>query len=53
MGPQPGRTACVVRTGTVTIRIRVVNVVDLMPLQDEREHPHGLTDAEFDAFFTR
>ena len=31
----------------------VVNVVDLMRLQDEREHPHGLSDADFDALFTR
>jgi len=29
-----------------------VNVVDLMRLQDEREHPHGLPEAEFDALFT-
>jgi xylulose-5-phosphate/fructose-6-phosphate phosphoketolase len=35
------------------LRIRVVNVVDLMRLQDDREHPHGLTDADFDALFTR
>ncbi|MEB3368573.1 phosphoketolase family protein [Saccharopolyspora mangrovi] len=35
------------------LRIRVVNVVDLMRLQDEREHPHGLSDAEFDSLFTR
>jgi xylulose-5-phosphate/fructose-6-phosphate phosphoketolase len=35
------------------LKIRVVNVVDLMRLQDEREHPHGLSDAEFDALFTR
>jgi xylulose-5-phosphate/fructose-6-phosphate phosphoketolase len=34
------------------LRIRVVNVVDLMRLQDSREHPHGLSDAEFDALFT-
>jgi xylulose-5-phosphate/fructose-6-phosphate phosphoketolase len=34
------------------LRIRVVNVVDLMRLQDDREHPHGLSDAEFDAYFT-
>jgi xylulose-5-phosphate/fructose-6-phosphate phosphoketolase len=34
------------------LRIRVVNVVDLMRLQDEREHPHGLSDATFDALFT-
>ena len=35
------------------LRIRFVNVVDLMRLQDEREHPHGLSAAEFDALFTR
>jgi xylulose-5-phosphate/fructose-6-phosphate phosphoketolase len=34
------------------LRIRVVNVVDLMTLQPEREHPHGLSDQEFDAIFT-
>lgn len=34
------------------IRIRVVNVVDLMTLQPHFEHPHGLTDAAFDALFT-
>jgi xylulose-5-phosphate/fructose-6-phosphate phosphoketolase len=34
------------------LRIRVVNVVDLMRLQDDREHPHGLSDAAFDAYFT-
>ena len=34
------------------LSMRVVNVVDLMRLQDEREHPHGLPDAEFDALFT-
>ena len=31
----------------------MVNVVDLMRLQPEREHPHGLSDEEFDALFTR
>jgi xylulose-5-phosphate/fructose-6-phosphate phosphoketolase len=35
------------------LRIRFVNVVDLMRLQDDREHPHGLSDADFDALFTR
>jgi xylulose-5-phosphate/fructose-6-phosphate phosphoketolase len=35
------------------LRMRVVNVVDLMRLQDQREHPHGLSDADFDALFTR
>jgi xylulose-5-phosphate/fructose-6-phosphate phosphoketolase len=34
------------------LRVRVVNVVDLMRLQSESEHPHGLSDAEFDALFT-
>jgi xylulose-5-phosphate/fructose-6-phosphate phosphoketolase len=34
------------------LRVRVVNVVDLMRLQPESEHPHGLPDAEFDALFT-
>ena len=35
------------------IRVRVVNVVDLMTLQPQSEHPHGLTDDVFDAMFTR
>jgi xylulose-5-phosphate/fructose-6-phosphate phosphoketolase len=35
------------------LKIRVVNVVDLMRLQDDREHPHGLRDAQFDALFTK
>ncbi len=34
------------------IRIRVVNVVDLMTLQPQSEHPHGLSDRDFDAIFT-
>lgn len=34
------------------IKIRVVNVVDLMKLQPDTEHPHGLSDAEYDALFT-
>jgi xylulose-5-phosphate/fructose-6-phosphate phosphoketolase len=34
------------------LRIRVVNVVDLMKLQPASEHPHGLSDAQFDALFT-
>nr|WP_255405252.1 phosphoketolase family protein [Sinomonas sp. R1AF57] len=34
------------------LKIRLVNAVDLMRLQDEREHPHGLPDREFDALFT-
>jgi xylulose-5-phosphate/fructose-6-phosphate phosphoketolase len=34
------------------LKVRVVNVVDLMKLQPESEHPHGLSDREFDAIFT-
>jgi xylulose-5-phosphate/fructose-6-phosphate phosphoketolase len=34
------------------VRIRVVNVVDLMTLQPSTEHPHGLSDREFDSLFT-
>jgi xylulose-5-phosphate/fructose-6-phosphate phosphoketolase len=34
------------------LRVRVVNVVDLMRLQSEDEHPHGMSDREFDALFT-
>ena len=34
------------------LRVRVVNVVDLMRLQPPSEHPHGLSDPEFDAIFT-
>ena len=34
------------------LKVRVVNVVDLMRLQPESEHPHGLPDAQFDAIFT-
>jgi len=34
------------------LAVRVVNVVDLMRLQPESEHPHGLSDTEFDALFT-
>jgi xylulose-5-phosphate/fructose-6-phosphate phosphoketolase len=34
------------------LRVRVINVVDLMRLQPESEHPHGMPDPEFDALFT-
>ncbi len=34
------------------LRVRVVNVVDLMTLQSSTQHPHGLTDGDFDALFT-
>ena len=35
------------------LKIRVVNVVDLMKLQPQTEHPHGLSDVDFDGLFTR
>jgi xylulose-5-phosphate/fructose-6-phosphate phosphoketolase len=34
------------------LKVRVINVVDLMRLQSDREHPHGMSDLEFDALFT-
>ena len=34
------------------LKVRVVNVVDLMRLQPQEEHPHGLSDAAFDSLFT-
>ena len=41
-----------IRTNLPELRVRVINVVDLMKLQPESEHPHGLPDSEFDALFT-
>jgi xylulose-5-phosphate/fructose-6-phosphate phosphoketolase len=35
------------------LKVRVVNVVDLMKLEPQSEHPHGLSDAAFDALFTK
>ncbi|MCC3520380.1 MULTISPECIES: phosphoketolase [unclassified Microcoleus] len=35
------------------LKVRVVNVVDLMTLQPSTEHPHGLSDKDFDALFTK
>jgi xylulose-5-phosphate/fructose-6-phosphate phosphoketolase len=35
------------------LKVRVVNVVDLMTLQPKEEHPHGLSDKDFDALFTK
>ena len=40
------------RTHLPDLKIRVVNVVDLMTLQPATEHPHGLSDREFDSIFT-
>jgi xylulose-5-phosphate/fructose-6-phosphate phosphoketolase len=42
----------ILRTDLPDLKVRVVNVVDLMRLQPESEHPHGLPDAEFDTLFT-
>jgi xylulose-5-phosphate/fructose-6-phosphate phosphoketolase len=44
--------AAVLREHLPELKVRVVNVVDLMRLQPASEHPHGLTDAHFDALFT-
>jgi xylulose-5-phosphate/fructose-6-phosphate phosphoketolase len=41
-----------IRTHVPGLKVRVVNVVDLMRLQPPSEHPHGLPDPEFDALFT-
>jgi xylulose-5-phosphate/fructose-6-phosphate phosphoketolase len=43
----------VLRRELPDLRVRVVNVVDLMRLQPETEHPHGLSDSNFDTLFTR
>ena len=43
----------ILRAYLPTLKIRVVNVVDLMKLQPHSEHPHGLNDSEFDALFTK
>ena len=44
--------ASMLREHVPELRVRVVNVVDLMRLQPASEHPHGFTDAEFDGLFT-
>jgi xylulose-5-phosphate/fructose-6-phosphate phosphoketolase len=44
--------AAVLRAHLPELRVRVINVVDLMRLQPDTEHPHGLSDREFDALFT-
>jgi xylulose-5-phosphate/fructose-6-phosphate phosphoketolase len=42
----------ILREKLPALKVRVVNVVDLMKLQPETEHPHGLSDADFDTLFT-
>jgi xylulose-5-phosphate/fructose-6-phosphate phosphoketolase len=44
--------AALLREKLPEVKVRMVNVVDLMRLQPESEHPHGLPDREFDAIFT-
>ena len=44
--------AALLREHLPELKVRVVNVVDLMRLQPDTEHPHGLSDREFDALFT-
>jgi xylulose-5-phosphate/fructose-6-phosphate phosphoketolase len=44
--------AHILRDELPDLKVRVVNVVDLMRLQDEREHPHGLSDRDFNTLFT-
>ncbi len=44
--------ADILRQNFPDLKTRVVNVVDLMKLQSESEHPHGLSDADFDSIFT-
>jgi xylulose-5-phosphate/fructose-6-phosphate phosphoketolase len=45
--------AAILREQLPALRVRVVNVVDLMRLQPPSEHPHGLPDSEYDALFTK
>jgi xylulose-5-phosphate/fructose-6-phosphate phosphoketolase len=44
--------AAILRERLPELKVRVINVVDLMRLQDETEHPHGLSNGLFDALFT-
>src|SRR5436309_2270515 len=44
--------AAILRERLPDLKVRVVNVVDLMRLQPDTEHPHGLSDREFDSLFT-
>jgi xylulose-5-phosphate/fructose-6-phosphate phosphoketolase len=44
--------AAILRDRLPDLKVRVVNVVDLMRLQPDTEHPHGLSDHEFDSLFT-
>ncbi|TIX81356.1 MAG: phosphoketolase, partial [Mesorhizobium sp.] len=43
----------ILRSALPDLKVRVVNVVDLMTLQSNSKHPHGLADEDFDALFTK
>jgi len=43
----------ILREDLPDLKIRVINVVDLMRLQPQSEHPHGLSDMDYDQLFTR
>jgi xylulose-5-phosphate/fructose-6-phosphate phosphoketolase len=43
----------ILRTHLPELKIRVINVVDLMKLQPSTEHPHGLSDVDYDSLFTK
>ncbi len=42
----------IIREYIPSLKVRVINVIDLMKLQSANKHPHGLTDEEYDALFT-
>src|SRR5699024_4182258 len=43
----------ILRDALPELKVRVVNVVDLMKLEPHTQHPHGLSDADYDALFTK
>ncbi|RPH31646.1 MAG: phosphoketolase family protein [Bacteroidales bacterium] len=43
----------ILRQNFADLKVRVINVVDLMTIQSAREHPHSLSDKDFDALFTK
>jgi xylulose-5-phosphate/fructose-6-phosphate phosphoketolase len=45
--------ASILKSALPDLKIRVINIVDLMRLEPSTEHPHGLSDPEYDALFTR
>ena len=46
-------SASILRKHLPDVKLRVINVVDLMKLEEDPEHPYGLSDPEFDALFTK